>query len=425
MKKSLTLFCVLLACSAFVFAAPAAKKITVLGVWGGQEADVFNDMCQAFTNKTGIQVEFEATRDLDAVITTRVEAGNPPDVSALTGPGKMIELAQKGKLVDLSTVLDMAEFNKDYAQGWKDLGSVNGKLYGIFGKAAVKGLVWYDPKALKAGGFDEPKAGWTWDDMVAECNKMIAAGKTPWAVGIESGSASGWVGTDWLENIFLRQNGPQKYQDWYNGKLSWTSPEMKKAWQTFGQIVSDPKMAYGGAQYINATNFGNAAAPLFADPPQAYFHHQASFIQSFIQNQFPNAKPVADFNFVAFPAIDPKYSKAMEVAADLYVAFKATPEVKAFMNYIASAEAQAFWAAGTGGLGTNRNVALTFYPDALTKRAASILNGTEIVVFDASDMMKSQMNNAFWSAVVSYVNKPSDLDSILADLEKVRLDAYK
>jgi alpha-glucoside transport system substrate-binding protein len=115
----------------------------------------------------------------------------------------------------------------------------------------------------------------------------------------------------------------------------------------------------------------------------------------------------------------------MEVAADLCVAFKSTPEVKASMNYIASAEAQAFWAVGTGGLGTNKNVALTFYPDALTKRAASILKGTEIVVFDASDMMKPQMNNAFCSAIVSFVNKPSDLDSILADLDKVRKDAYQ
>jgi ABC-type sugar transport system, periplasmic component len=425
MKRSVAILCALILGACCAFGAPAAKKITVLGVWGGQELDVFTDMCAAFTEKTGIKVEFEGTRDIDAIVTTRVEAGNPPDVCALSGPGKMIELAQKKKLADLSSMLDMAAFNKNYSQGWKDLGSVNGKLYGVFTKAAVKGLVWYNPKALKAAGLDEPKNGWTWDDMLAASAKIEAMGKTPWAVGVESGAASGWVGTDWIENIFLRQNGPDLYKAWYDGKLSWTSPEMKKAWQTFGQIVADPKMVYGGAQYVNATNFGNAAGPLFSDPAQAYFHHQASFIQGFITTQFPNAKPVTDFNFVGFPSIDAKYSKAMEVAADLFVAFKSTPEVKAFMNYIVSAEAQAYWAAGTGGLGTNRNVALTFYPDALTKRAASLLNGTEIVVFDASDMMKSQMNNAFWSAIVSYINNPADLDKILADLEKVRKDAYK
>lgn len=424
MKRLIATLCLILACAAFVVAAPAPKKITVLGVWGGQEAEVFNAICKAFTDKTGIAVDFEATRDLDAVITTRVEAGNPPDVGALTGPGKMIELANKGKLVDLSTVLDMNAYGKNYSQGWKDLGTVNGKLYGIFTKAAVKGLVWYNPKALKAAGFDEPKNGWTWNDMLAVSGKIKATGKAPWAVGVESGAASGWAGTDWIENIFLRLYGPQKYKDWYEGRLAWTSPEMKKAWEYFGQIVAAPGMAFGGSQYINATNFGSAAAPLFMDPPRAYFHQQASFIQGFITEQFPTMKPVTDFNFVGFPSIETKYSKSMEVAADLFVAFKASPEVAAFMDFVASAEAQAYWAAGTGGLGTNKNVALTFYPDALTKRAASILNETEIVVFDASDMMKSEMNSAFCSAIVSYVNKPSDLDRILADLEKVRMDAY-
>ncbi|MCE5256021.1 MAG: ABC transporter substrate-binding protein [Spirochaetaceae bacterium] len=423
MRRFATVLCLFLACATFAMAA-TPKKVTVLGVWGGQEAEVFDAICKAFTAKTGIQVDFEATRDLDAVITTRVEAGNPPDVCVLTGPGKMIELANKGKLADLSKVLDMDTFNKNYSQGWKDLGTVNGRLYGIYTKAAVKGLVWYNPKALKAAGLEEPKNGWTWDDMLAASARIKATGKTPWAVGVESGAASGWAGTDWIENIFLRLYGPQKYTDWYDGKVSWTSPEMKKAWEYFGQIVASPDMAFGGKQYINATNFGSAVAPLFADPPQAYFHQQASFIQSFITEQFPSAKPVSDFNFVGFPSIDAKYAKSMEVAADLFVAFKNTPEIKAFMDYVASAEAQAFWAAGTGGLGTNKTVALTFYPDALTKRAASILNDTTIVVFDASDMMKSEMNSAFCAAIVSYINKPSDLDKILADLEKVRIDAY-
>ncbi len=153
MKRYGAILCLLIFGLAFAFGAPA-KKITVLGVWGGQEADVFNEICKTFTAKTGIDVDFEATRDLDAVITTRVEAGNPPDICGLPGPGKMIELANKGKLVDLSTMLDMEAFDKNYASGWKDLGSVDGKLYGIYTKAAVKGPVWTTPRP-DASGFVE------------------------------------------------------------------------------------------------------------------------------------------------------------------------------------------------------------------------------------------------------------------------------
>ena len=435
MKKILTVIAVMLSIASTVYGGGSretstgdsseAKKVTFLGVWGGQEADVFNAICKSFREKTGIEVEFEATRDLDAVITTRVEAGNPPDIAGLTSPGKMIQLAKEGKLIDLATILDMNEFDKNYSDGWKTLGSVDGKLYGLFAKAAIKGLVWYNPKTFKAAGITPPSNDWTWEEMMKYSQQAIERGIAPWTIGIESGAASGWVGTDWLENIFLRVNGPEKYREWYEGKLPWTNPEVRKVWELWGTIVANPKMAYGGSAYINSTNFGNAHAPLFTQPPKALFHHQASFIQSFITEQFPTLKPVEDFDFVAFPTIDPTYKNAVEGAADIFVVFRNTQAVKTFMNYLASADAQAFWAAGTGGLGTNRNVSLVFYPDPLTKRAAEILNKSEMVVFDASDMMKPEMNSAFWSAVVSYVENPRNLDSILAGLEKVRKDAYK
>ncbi len=420
MKKLLAVFALTTVVAGAAMAANAT--ITVLGTWGGQEADTFQAMTDAFTAKTGIKVQFEATRDLDAVLTTRVQAGNPPDIAILPNPGKLYELAKAGKLVDLSKVLDMKAYAKNYSQGWKDLGSVDGKLYGLFVKAAIKGLVWYDPKNIKAAGITLPK---TWDEMMATSKQIAATGVTPWSIGIESGAASGWVATDWLENIFLRLYGPEKYKAWYEGKLAWTSPEMKKAWQYFGQIVGDPTMAYGGSQYINSTNFGNAPAPLFQNPPKAYFHMQASFIQSFIMDQFPGLKPAVDFDFFGFPSIDPKYAKAVQGGADIVAVFKNDPAVRQFMEYFASAEAQSYFAAGTGALATNKNVSLVFYPDPLTKRAADILNKSEIVVFDASDMMPSEMNAAFWKATVDFVNDPSKLDSILAGLDKVRATAYK
>jgi alpha-glucoside transport system substrate-binding protein len=421
-------FAVLLAVMTLIIGGLSAQSakiggsIKVLGVWGGQEADTFAAMTQVFTDRTGVQVQFEATRDLDAVLTTRVQAGNPPDVVILPNPGKLYELAGAGKLVDLSKLLDMAEFAKDYSAGWKDLGTVNGKLYGLFVKAAIKGLVWYNPKAMKAAGIEAPS---TWDEMIATSKRIAATGTTPWSVGIESGSASGWVGTDWLANIFLRLYGPAKYRDWYEGRVSWTSPEVKNAWQYFGQIVGDPAMSYGGSQYINSTNFGNAPAPLFQDPPKAYFHMQASFIQSFITDQFPGLKPGKDFDFFGFPSIDPKYAKAVEGGADVVAVFKSSPQVKAFMNFFASAEAQSYWAAGTGALATNRNVSLVFYTDPISKRAADLLNKSDIVVLSAGDMMPSEMQAAFWKACVDFVANPASLDQILANLEKVRATAYK
>ena len=400
---------------------PVGGTVSVLAVWGGQELDVFNEMVKPFEEQTGIRVQYEGSRDINAILTTRVQAGNPPDIAVLPGPGKMAEFAKAGNLVDLSTVLDMEQVRKDYAEGWLQMGTVDGKLVGVFMKVAIKGLVWYNPEVLEEEGIEIPT---TSDQLGAASQKLANRGKTPWAIGLESGAASGWVGTDWLENIFLRMYGPEKYRDWFEGKLSWTSQEMKSVWETWGQIVTNPRMVYGGKAFVLSTNFGQAVAPLFYDPPGAYFHMQASFIQSFILDQFPNLKTGEDFNFFGFPAIEPEYSKAIEAGGDLVGVFKDTPQARSFIRYLTTPEAQSYWTSGTGALSANRNVSLVFYPDVLSKEAAKILQKAEIVVFDASDMMPGEMNNAFWSAVMSYVQNPSNLDSILAQLERVRRRAY-
>lgn len=394
--------------------------VSILGVWGGNELDIFNSMIKPFEDKTGVKVQYEGTRDLDAVLTTRVQAGNPPDVSSLPGPNKMAEFANQGKLVDLSTVLDMGAIKKDYAQGWIELGTVNGKLVGIFTKASLKGLVWYNPTSFKAAGLTIPT---TWDQLMQESQQVAAKGMTPWSVGLESGAASGWPGTDWLEEIFLKMYGPKLYEQWYSGKLPWTSPEVKKVWQTWGKIVADPKMTYGGNQYELSTNFGDAPNPVFQNPPKAQFLLQATFIQSFIQKSFPDLKPVTDFNFFAFPQIDPQYAKSVEIAGDLASEFNSTPQANAFINYLTTPDAQAYWVRGADGISPNRQVPISDYPDELSKGAAQILTGADIAVFDASDMMPSKLNNAFWSAIMSYVSNPNQLDSILANLEQIRKES--
>jgi alpha-glucoside transport system substrate-binding protein len=425
MRKLVMMVALLLAPVLALAAGKAEKiggKVTVLGLWGGAELETFNKMVKPFEDRTGVKVEFEASRDLDAVLTTRVAAGNPPDLAVLPNPGKMADLARQGKLVDLAGVLDVGGLKKSYAQGWIDLGSVDGKLVGVFPKADVKGLVWYAPKSLAAAGLSaSPK---TFDDLLAQATTAAGKGVTPFAIGIESGAASGWVGTDWIENIFLKTYGPAKYKEWYEGKVPWTSPEVKAAWQTWGRIVGNPKLCYGGSQYVLSTNFGNAFVPLFENPPKAYFHFQATFIQGFMAKQFPTLKAGEDFSFFALPPVKAEFAKSAEIGGDLVGMFKKTPQAAAFVEYLTSVEAQSYWVKGGNGLSPNRMVALSDYPNALSKNAAQILTSAEMTVFDASDMMPSKMNTAFWSAVVSFVENPGQLDNILAELESVRKDAY-
>jgi alpha-glucoside transport system substrate-binding protein len=315
----------------------------------------------------------------------------------------------------------MSAMRQQYSDEWVKLGQVNGKQVGIFIKSAVKGLIWYDPKALSQAGYQVPKS---WDELMTLSQRIADTGTTPWCVGMEAGAASGWPGTDWLEDIMLRQAGPDAYEQWDQGRIKWSSPEVKRAWQTWGQIVADPRMVFGGRQGMLATNFGDAGNPMFSNPPRCYFHHQGNFISSFFTQSNPSLKPGEDFNFFSFPDIDQRYSGALEVAGDLFGMFRDTPQARALMTYLTTPEAQAIWVKRGGALSPNKQVSLDDYPDQIAKESAQVLTGARTVRFDASDLMPEAMNSAFWKGILDYVNNPDALDSILASLDGVQAQAY-
>jgi alpha-glucoside transport system substrate-binding protein len=396
-------------------------SITVLTGWGGFELDALQQTMLPFTQDTGVGVAFEYTPpgDLAAVLTTRVEAGTPPDMAMLPNPGQMHEFASQGVLVDLGTFMDMDQLKQDYAQAWLDLGSHEGALHGIFFQAEPKSLLWYNPKAFEAAGYKLPA---TWDELIALSDQIVADGKTPWAIGFEDGSGSGWPGTDWVEDILLRTGGPEIYDQWVAHEIPWTHPEVKKAWETFGQIVRNEKYLYGGTTGVVAISWADITAPLFTDPPGAYLHHQGNFIVDFFPE--PESKVFGvDYDVFAFPPIDPKFEKAMTGGGSLMVVFNDTPQTQALMKYLASPEYQENWAGTSGRIVPNKRVSLDVYPNEITRKMAQMIVESEIFRYDGSDQMPAALDLAFRAATLDYVSG-EDLDTVLEDLEAVAVDAY-
>ena len=400
----------------------AGRTVSVLGVWGGGERDAFMKAMEPFEAATGIRVEFTGTRDLPAILTTRVAAGNPPDISVLPNPGQMQEFARVRALVDLGSFMDINKLRNEYAETWIDLGSYEGKLYAIFFSADLKSLVWYNPRAFADAGYDVPG---TWNELITLSDKIVSQGKTPWSIGLESGAASGWPGTDWIEDIMLRIAKPEIYDKWVNHEIPWTDSVVKRAWQIFGQIARNKNYVYGGPATELTTNFGEAPNALFTSPPRAYMHKQATFIKSFILKYNPQLVPGKDFSFFPFPSIDPEYGVPALGAADMFSVFNDTEEARALMRYLATPGAQEIWVAQLGKLSANRRVNPNAYPDDLTRKAAKILANARTFRFDGSDLMPAAVGSgSFWTGILDYVSG-EDLDSVLKRIEATAVDAYK
>ena len=412
-----------------IFAAASAAcggnglaTVNVLGVWGGDELASFQAVVEPWEQRTGFAMGFSGTRDLNAILTTRLEADNPPDIAILPNPGRMQTLARDGKLIALDDVLDMDQVRGAYSQAWVDLGTVDGSFYAIFFKAANKGTIWYNPKTFAAKGWQVPT---TWDELIALSEQIKASGLAPWSVAIESGGASGWPGTDWIGEILLHESGPEVYDQWVAHDIPWTDARIKSAFEKFGQIALTPGYVPGGAQAVLATGFIDGSYLPYQDPPKAAMYYLGSFTQGFISDQFPELAAGDDYSFFPFPSINPQYAGAVTGGADVVVMLRDTEAARSLMQHLATAQAQQIWVERGGFTAVNSQVSLGAYPDSLAAKAAEQLAKASIYRFDADDTMPSEVQAAFWKGVLDFLQNPGNLDSILAQVEAVAVDAYR
>jgi alpha-glucoside transport system substrate-binding protein len=389
----------------------APGEVSVVGTWTDAEEASFRAMVAPWEERTGNTLVYTGTRDLNAVLRTGVlQPELLPDLAGLPGPGQLREFAQDGSLKPLDDVLDMAAYQAE-TPALAPLGQVDGQTFGVFIKASVKGLIWFNP-----ANYD----GTAPDTFDAVQEVAPPDGAKRWCLGLESEQASGWPATDWIEDIVIRSAGPDVYDQWVGGTLKWTSPEIKTAFETFGAVIDN---AHGSPDAIvsdGAGDFRNAGNPLFTDPPGCLFHHQASFITDFFKENGGAAD--SDFDFFVMPDINSSFSGALTGGGDLFGMFNDTPQARDLMKYLVTAEAQQVWVDRGGALSGNNKV--TEYPDEAGQKAGEALANATVFRFDGSDNMPAAMNAAFWTAMLDFTRDQSKLDAILQNLDSVQTDAY-
>jgi alpha-glucoside transport system substrate-binding protein len=391
---------------------PSKGTVTILGAMTGAQQEKLEAALTPFVKETGIEVIYQGTEAFSTLLPVRVDAGNPPDIAMFPQPGLMAEFARKGLLVPLETVIDRETLTQAFSPDWLTLGTVNGKIYGIWYRASVKSLVWYNPKAFQSAGYQIPK---TWDELEDLSDQIVADGGVPWCLGMESGDATGWVGTDWIEDILLRTSGPEVYDQWVQNKIPFNSPPIKEAFEKFGQIALNPKYVVGGTVGVVTIPFGLSPNGLFTEPPECYMHRQASFISSFFPEGVVLGENVAIF---PLPPINEEFGLPILVGGDVVAMFNDTPAARQLMQYLASVKPHEISAQMGGYISPHKGVSLDLYPDPVSRQQAEILLNADLIRFDGSDLMPANVGTGtFWLGIMKYVDG-QNVDTVLIDINQ-------
>ena len=393
--------------------------VTAFGAFADADEVKFNENVKAFEELTGIDIQYESSKQFEATIATRVDAGNTPDLVDFPQPGLMGNFAKTGKLVDLESFMSADYLKGQYLQSWLDMATKPGldgtpAMVGVWERVNVKSLVWYPKKAFDEAGYKVPS---TWDEMIALQDQIVADGDAPWCIGIESGAATGWAATDWIEEMMLRTTSLENYDKWTTGELKFASPEVKQAAEQVAAIWLNEKLVYGGTKAIVSTSFGDAPAPMFVEPPKCWLHKQGNFITSFFPKD-RDLKPGVDYDFFYLPGIDPAFGKPALVGGDIWSMFNDRPEVQAVMAWFTRGEHLKTWLASGGTISPHKDALLEWYGSDSDRGVAKILAEATSVRFDGSDLMPGEVGaGSFWKEMTSWVSGSEDLDTALANID--------
>ncbi|MFI2226536.1 ABC transporter substrate-binding protein [Streptomyces fradiae] len=398
------------------------QRLQVVAVWTGPEQEAFTKVLKEFERRTGARVSYVPTQDaMLNYIGTKIAGGSPPDVAMLQQVGALRQAVER-KWAKPAGADAKAQLARNYSQGWRDLGAVDGTQYGVYFKAANKSLIWYNTAVFDNAGASEPK---TWKELLATAETISASGVTPVSIG----GADGWTLTDWFENVYLSQAGPEKYDQLARHGVKWTDPSVTRALTTLAELFGRPELIAGGAAGALQTEFPASVTQTFTggDQPKAAMVFEGDFVSVNIAQT--EAKVGTDAKVFPFPAVGGGDAPVV-TGGDVAVALTDKPAAQALLTFLASPDAAAVWAAEGGFLSPNRSLDPAAYPDDVQRGIAkALLDAGDDFRFDMSDQMPQSFGGTpgkgEWKALQDFLKNPKDIAGTQARLEADAAKAYR
>jgi alpha-glucoside transport system substrate-binding protein len=311
----------------------------------------------------------------------------------------------------------MDALEESLVPGALDAGRVDGELYGLLTSMNVKSLLFYPKKAFDAAGYEVPDS---LDALTALADQIRADGGTPWCLTMESGAATGWVATDWFEDLIMRIGSPEDYNKWVDHEILFDSPLVREAAAYFEEVAFTEGNVYGGRESIAATPVDRAARPMFAaDGPDCWLLKQGSFVASpdFLPDEiYQNADE--ELGVAGFPPAAAGGENPVMGGGDLAVLLSDDPDAAEAMRLLSQVDIGDVAATNSGFLSPHKTFDTSLYANETIRSIAGVAYDSTAFLFDGSDAMPAEVGaGTFWKEITAWVIGDTSLDDALAAID--------
>jgi multiple sugar transport system substrate-binding protein/raffinose/stachyose/melibiose transport system substrate-binding protein len=403
----------LVAASACGAAGPAATTLTPIHIqYNSYQSDpaprAFTEGVVADWNaqhpQLPVDLSITAHEDFKQAIRAYLTAQPAPDVLDWFAGNRARFFVERGLIRDLSDLWQANGFDQSFGPVFRDLSTFEGRQY-FLPSSTYWWAIYYRPSLFARAGIEAPPQ--TWDDLLAACDKLNAAGVTPFTIG----TRAPWPAAAWFDYINMRLNGPEFHTQVTDLKVPYTDPRIRAVFDYWRQLFDhdcfiDNPAAFDWQEAVTPMAQGQAAMFLMG---------------AFITGSYPDDLET-DLDFFRFPTITPGVPIGEDAPTNGYfVPLNAGNSEAAlqFLAFLGSKEVQQRMLDELGRLPTRTDVDLSQVTPA-TQKGIDLIQSADFVAQFYDRDTPAPMAEAGMAGFVRFWTNPADVDAILADLEAER-----
>ena len=280
----------------FSYFAYSPEEISIAGPYFPQ-IEYFEEELDLISKDLNVKIRYVPFSDIESEI-IRGTNTKEFDLAIIPNPQGVVNLGERGYLHSVSTALNDEVLTKNYSKHLQEIttSQKDNINYGVLFRLIPNSLIWYDVGKYERLGSPNFES---FEDMISFTKQYSSFDNPLWCMDIESGASTGWIATNWLEDLILHEYGPDIYDDWFKQIITSQNNEITLSILNIGKLIFDENAVYGGNQRIISKEFRNNYRNLLDEDISCVFSWSGHFASMY----FPSNKSYEyDYDFFKFPS---------------------------------------------------------------------------------------------------------------------------
>ena len=380
------------------------------------DQDYFIEELNIIADDLGIKIKYNAVSDPETFIIN--DPNNSSSIAIIPNPQGVTNLAERNLLYSLnSLVIDDSLIENVYPKHLIDIVSVDQEIFAGWTRLFPNSLIWYDISKIKK--YENIKFE-NFNNLILETKKIADNGESPWCANSESSASTGWIQTNWLEDIILTKYGPEIYDRWSKLEIKASNIKIYNSMKVVGDFIFYQNLIQGGDRGIIDKEFRNLPQVLLNDENSCFLSWSGHYFRYYIQDDYEYG---VDFGVSNFPPIN--YKNTIVGIGDSLVLLKNDSISKNIISKILSSDFGEKWASyeNTEYISANKNFNKANINNELTKYEFEVVHkalNDDLFRYDASEIMPRPIgSNLLWKFFREFRGLgPDSLVKLLNGLDK-------